>query len=140
VPDRANRSQEAAPIAAPPRLTTSPRILHRTGSAQVLANSLVRGETRGARLIVVPPRGVSPAQVQVKLSSGLRFSHQVLGGGSRIVWRGTAHREQPIEVLFSLTGVSAGTQSVQVALMEAAREDKVTVIDSETLVISVLDH
>jgi hypothetical protein len=89
-------------------------------------------------LIVAPPRDVASAQVRVRLSSGLRFSNQVVSGGSQTVWRGTARKGHSIEVLLSLAGVTAGAQTVEVTLMEASREDGATVVGSETLIVSVL--
>jgi hypothetical protein len=132
---------DASPVAAPPRQRMSPRGSHRAGTAGYLADDLRLGQTRAARLIVTPPRDVSPARVQVKLSPGLHFSNQVPDGGqadTQTVWRGAARKDQPIEVSLFLVGVTTGMQMMQVMLMEDAPKDEATIVAIQTLPVNVL--
>lgn len=69
------------------------------------------------------PRNLGWAQVIVNLPDGVRFSD---GSRARVVWRGTAQANEPIDVDFDVLAAS-GAQEIRVTLQEVKKQDAQTV-------------
>lgn len=96
------------------------------------------GAERAAHLVVVPPRDIKAARLDITLSSGLRYADQT-GGTWRTVWKGAAQAGHPIAVDLPLVATASGTQNLQVKLLEVSPGDTedAKIAQSETLNLDV---
>lgn len=106
------------------------------------ANFGLVGAVRAAHLVVVPPRNIQTARLDIVLSSGLRYADQT-GGTWRTVWHGAAQQGHLIAIDLNLVATAAGTQALKVRLMEISaaeatgESEDAKLAQSETLNLNV---
>lgn len=109
-PSAAMRSQESR--------DTAPRKAAQVTS-QAAKNTTVEVSTR-----ITPPRNMGWAQVSVNLPDGVRFAD---GTSSRVLWRGAAQSNEPVELNFDVVVAAPGRHQIKVSLQEVKDGEAQTV-------------